>query len=390
MENNNIEFILEELYKKYTIPIVIIDKKNKENILFPNIVPCNDNELKLSIIKFSRPDKTIILEKNGYFFSVFESNSSFYKDCYILIGPHSIINIEDILYKEFDVNKNSDSLLNEKQDFISFVELIFSILNDRIIDETDIEFISQNSKRDSLNILFQKNFELRKSSDIEHDSIELEKRLIDSIIQNDFTTFKWIFNQMHKTYFSRIHSDKLINLKYKYVGLVSILTRVSINNNIEKGKAYALSDSLIQQLEFIESLQECIVYLKESCILFMKLINSDFYSIKNPLVKEIYYYIDLHIYKKITLEELSDYCHKSKNYLSAEFKKYTGFTIHSYINQRKIKEARHILLFTNLSFTEIASKLSFSDQSHFIQKFKQIEGMTPKEYRQKYQSTKLM
>jgi AraC-like DNA-binding protein len=122
----------------------------------------------------------------------------------------------------------------------------------------------------------------------------------------------------------------------------------------------------------------------------MKLINSDVYLIKSPLVREIYTYIDSHIYEKITLKHLSDYCQKSKHYLSEEFKKYTGLTIHYYVNQRKIKEAIHILLFTSLSSIEIASKLSFSDQSHFIQTFKRFEGLTPKEYRQKYKSTRIV
>ena len=33
---------------------------------------------------------------------------------------------------------------------------------------------------------------------------------------------------------------------------------------------------------------------------------------------------------------------------------------------------------------EIANRLSFSSQSHFIQQFREVVGMTPKKYRDEY------
>lgn len=118
----------------------------------------------------------------------------------------------------------------------------------------NIEFITSILEENSLHHIFQNNLDLRNSNDIELDSIELETRLINSIIQNDLKTFDWIFKQMDKVYFVQIHSDRLTSLKYKYIALISLLTRVCINNAVGKSEAYALSDSLIQQLENIESL----------------------------------------------------------------------------------------------------------------------------------------
>ncbi|MDO2410795.1 helix-turn-helix domain-containing protein [Enterococcus faecium] len=47
-----------------------------------------------------------------------------------------------------------------------------------------------------------------------------------------------------------------------------------------------------------------------------------------------------------------------------------GQTIHSYIQERKINESKHLLLFTDKSYKEISVLLSFASQSHFIQVFK--------------------
>lgn len=40
--------------------------------------------------------------------------------------------------------------------------------------------------------------------------------------------------------------------------------------------------------------------------------------------------------------------------------------------------------FSDYSMIEIANRLSFSSQSHFIQQFREVEGITPKKYRDEY------
>ena len=46
--------------------------------------------------------------------------------------------------------------------------------------------------------------------------------------------------------------------------------------------------------------------------------------------------------------------------------------------------AKNLLRFSNDSMIEIANRLSFSSQSHFIQQFREVVGMTPKKYRDTY------
>lgn len=125
-------------------------------------------------------------------------------------------------------------------------------------------------------------------------------------------------------------------------------------------------------------------YIKASSLQFMQLIHDYPYSEKNYLVKNLLNYIDAHIYDRITIKELAAYVQKHPTHITAEFKKALGQTIHTYINQRKIAEAKHLLLFTDKSYKEIAPLLNFSSQSHFIQVFKQFEKLTPLEFKNKY------
>ena len=71
----------------------------------------------------------------------------------------------------------------------------------------------------------------------------------------------------------------------------------------------------------------------------------------------------------------------SRPYLSALFKKENGITLSDYIASEKVKEACHMLEYTDKSILEISTALGFSSQSHFTKVFKKIKGVTPKSIR---------
>ena len=92
-------------------------------------------------------------------------------------------------------------------------------------------------------------------------------------------------------------------------------------------------------------------------------------------------YIYSHIKERIMIEDLADEMGVSANYLSRLFKKETGTSVSAYIREKKINMAKNLLRFSDCSMVDIANRLSFSSQSHFIQQFKEVVGVTPKKYR---------
>ena len=81
------------------------------------------------------------------------------------------------------------------------------------------------------------------------------------------------------------------------------------------------------------------------------------------------------------MEDLADVLGVSASYLSRLFKKETGDSVSTYIRTQKIEMAKNLLQYSEYSMIEIANRLSFSSQSHFIQQFRESVGMTPKKYR---------
>ncbi|WP_163580694.1 helix-turn-helix transcriptional regulator [Gracilibacillus saliphilus] len=81
------------------------------------------------------------------------------------------------------------------------------------------------------------------------------------------------------------------------------------------------------------------------------------------------------------LEDLADKLHFNKYYLCHFFKKEFGMTIHQYILQRRMYEAKKLLRETNIPIAEIASQIGFSTASNFIRCFKKYQQVTPKQFR---------
>ena len=85
----------------------------------------------------------------------------------------------------------------------------------------------------------------------------------------------------------------------------------------------------------------------------------------------------------ISLDDIVSGMFLSKNYFRQIFKKTTGISVSSYIQDLRIREACRLLEETTLSSQEIAGKCGFNDMKFFYQTFKKAIGMTPMEYKRK-------
>ena len=63
------------------------------------------------------------------------------------------------------------------------------------------------------------------------------------------------------------------------------------------------------------------------------------------------------------------------------FKQSAGVTPHHYLTRMRVERAQDMLARTDLSLSEIASPLGFSDQSHLTRHFRQMLGITPGQFR---------
>ncbi len=72
------------------------------------------------------------------------------------------------------------------------------------------------------------------------------------------------------------------------------------------------------------------------------------------------------------------------SYFGHLFKKETGLNVKDYLTLIRIKKAKTLLLTTDKTISEISYEVGFGSQSYFGRKFKEIEKVSPKEYRTKH------
>lgn len=99
------------------------------------------------------------------------------------------------------------------------------------------------------------------------------------------------------------------------------------------------------------------------------------------LVEKAISYMQENYKSHISLDDIVSGIFLSKNYFRQIFKKTTGISISSYIQELRISEACRLLEQTVDSSSQIAQKCGFNDTKFFYLTFKKALGMTPAEYR---------
>jgi transcriptional regulator GlxA family with amidase domain len=101
-------------------------------------------------------------------------------------------------------------------------------------------------------------------------------------------------------------------------------------------------------------------------------------------ILKIQEYIEEHYTEKITVEELADTYAIGRRSIERRFKKATGHTIVEYIQRVKIEAAKRSFESSRKNINEVMYDVGYTDTKAFRQLFKKITGLTPVEYRNKY------
>ncbi|MFC7376737.1 helix-turn-helix domain-containing protein [Brachybacterium sp. GCM10030267] len=88
-----------------------------------------------------------------------------------------------------------------------------------------------------------------------------------------------------------------------------------------------------------------------------------------------------HYTEHIELGELAERFFVSRHHLSREFRRHTGTTVISYVNDLRVDQARRLLQETELPVGRIAADVGFATVTHFNRVFRERTGSTPRAVR---------
>jgi len=95
-------------------------------------------------------------------------------------------------------------------------------------------------------------------------------------------------------------------------------------------------------------------------------------------------YIRAHYDHKLTLDDIAQHVYLSRSYLSSLFREETGQTLFSYINRVRVEKSKLFLMDSTVALAHAAAMCGFEDQSYFTKVFRKITGMSPKQYRDRF------
>lgn len=155
--------------------------------------------------------------------------------------------------------------------------------------------------------------------------------------------------------------------------ILSSYTIVSNASYMSRKLKSILSEFLEHKIFFREV---CNAKLKEILILIHR---NDLN--KSSTINEVIAYIHENFQNEITNKELAEIAGYHEFHLNKLFINHTGTTMHNYILNLRINEAKRLILNTKLSFAEIALQTGFNNYTYFCSYFKKIVGLTPFQYK---------
>ncbi|OQP63377.1 AraC family transcriptional regulator [Niastella vici] len=142
------------------------------------------------------------------------------------------------------------------------------------------------------------------------------------------------------------------------------LGEVSLKENISDTQLNQIKSTLLSlDLELLEDKKTILAQQIKALIINL------IYHTDEPLVKNLSVY-------------LSNQLHYDYTYMSNLFSNQLGITIEKFYICHKIERVKELLIYKELSLTDIAFKLHFSSVAHLSAQFKKITGLSPTHFKQ--------
>ncbi len=101
------------------------------------------------------------------------------------------------------------------------------------------------------------------------------------------------------------------------------------------------------------------------------------------LTRQAMAYIHEHYRDPISREDIARHIGVSEGYLSRCFTQETGLSLIQYLTRYRIQQARQLLVSSDMTVTEIALEVGFSDSNYFSRVFRREVGVSPLTYRRR-------
>ena len=218
-----------------------------------------------------------------------------------------------------------------------------------------------------------------------HNTYSIEQTLMSIIRKGDSAALQQWVSRAPAVRSGVLAGDQLRQLRNTFIVSATLASRSAIAGGVDVNEAFSMSDAYIQRCETLNSPDKIMNLTYHMMLEYtsrVERVRAGRHT--SRLATQVAGYVHRHLSEPISTEAIAKELYMSRTHLSARFRKETGETLTNFITKEKTEEAKRLLRYTNKSMTAISSYLGFSSPGHFANVFKKIVGITPSDYREKF------
>jgi AraC-like DNA-binding protein len=100
-----------------------------------------------------------------------------------------------------------------------------------------------------------------------------------------------------------------------------------------------------------------------------------------PLLAEVFTFIEERYRGRVSLKDVARAVSLSPGHLTTVVRRKTGRPVQEWISERRMVEARRLLVETDLTVEEVGRRVGYGDAGYFVRSFRRAHGATPLSWR---------
>jgi len=100
-----------------------------------------------------------------------------------------------------------------------------------------------------------------------------------------------------------------------------------------------------------------------------------------PLLAEVFGFVEDHYRERVSLKDVARAVSLSSGHLTTVVRNKTGRTVGEWISERRLAQARRLLVETDLAVEEVGHRVGYNDPANFVRTFRRAHGTTPLAWR---------
>lgn len=213
---------------------------------------------------------------------------------------------------------------------------------------------------------------------------DCENELLKLVSQGQWNATELFLNRffaLKKNYTLFPWEDTLEWKKDQCVMLNTLLRKAAESADVPPIHIEHLSSHTLERIVNLVRPSDSLALQKDIIRKYCHIVQSHSLKGYSPIIQKVMTQITTNLASDLGLDAQAKRLNVNPSYLSALFKKETGFTLTEYVQRKRVDHAVFLLNTSNMQIQTIAQHCGISDVNYFTKMFKKIVGKTPKDYR---------